>query len=74
MLYSLHIPAGTKVLGKNGIVTLKGDAYIKDATRDSDGAFRYSIGANEYICSAGCCTFEAEPDYIRHPEGLVWIG
>ena len=74
MLYSLYIPAGTKVLGRNGIVELRGDAHVTGATRDEDGAFRYSIGQNEYICSAGCCEFSQEAEYMRHPNGLVWIG
>lgn len=74
MTFSLYIPAGTKVLGRNGIVELRGDAFIPSATRDEDGAFRYSIGKNEYNCSAGCCEFEAVADYMRHPDGLVWIG
>jgi hypothetical protein len=79
MTYSLYIIEGTKVLTRKGIIELRGDAHVKGATRDHDGAFRYSIGKNEYICSAGCCEFKAEeaekePDWVRHPNALVWIG
>ena len=74
MTFSLYITAGTKVLGRNGIIELRGDAHITGATRDEDGAFRYMLGSNEYICSAGCCEFQTEADYVRHPDGLVWIG
>ena len=74
MTYSLYITKGTKVLTRNGMVELRGDAHVTGATRDEDGAFRYSIGNNEYICSAGCCEFKQEADYVRHPDGLVWIG
>ena len=74
MFYSLYIPQGTKVLDRKGIVELSGDVHVTGAIRDDDGAFRYNIGANEYICSAGCCEFKAESDYMRHPDGLVWIG
>ena len=78
MAFSLYIKQGTKVLSRTGVIELRGDAHIKGATRDEDGAFRYSIGKNEYICSAGCCEFKSEPEaqaeYMRHPDGLVWIG
>lgn len=74
MFYSLYITEGTKVLGHNGIVELSGDVHVTGSTRDEDGAFRYSIGAEEYICSAGCCDFKEESEYVRHPDGLVWIG
>ena len=74
MSYSLYITEGTKVLGRNGLVELRGDVHVTGASRDDDGAFRYNIGSNEYICSAGCCEFIAESDDMRHPDGLVWIG
>jgi len=58
MFFSLAIPAGTIVMSsKRGMVTLLADVEIIGATRDTDGAFRYSIGDTKYIVSAGCCTF-----------------
>jgi hypothetical protein len=55
--YSLYIPAGTKVLGKKGMVELSGDAYISGATREKGGEFYYTIGSQEFYCSSGCCNF-----------------
>lgn len=72
MLYSLAIPAGTIVLSERGIVTLKADVEVSGATRDADGAFRYSIGGTKYIVSAGCCKFTAETyEGWTHEKGLI---
>ena len=73
MFYSLVIHQGTKVLSRNGLVELSGDVYVDDATRDSDGAYRYTVDGREYICSSGCCEEQPQPNAYRHTDGLVWI-
>lgn len=80
MLYSLYIPAGTKVLSeKAGLVTLSADAHIRDAVREEDGGFTYSVGKSRYYTCAGVIEFAPqEADEfsgpVRHKDGLVWIG
>lgn len=60
MFYTLKIPAGTKVLSsKRGLVSLRADVEVSDATRDADGAFRYSVLGTAYLVAAGCCEFTA---------------
>jgi hypothetical protein len=70
--YTLAIQAGTKVLGKNGIVTLKDDCIVTGAQRQDSGEFLYSLGSNQYYVSAGCCSFSPESDAAwMHKDGLV---
>jgi len=75
MTYSLYIKAGTLVQGQHGMIKLSGDVAVTGATREDDGSFLYQIGSRPYYCSAGCCEFEEDREYIyRHKDGLVWIG
>lgn len=70
MLYSLYIPANTIVgsyssKGQHNIfvcsyVTLRGDVFIRDAVKTSDGGFDYFIGSNKYYCSPDFCTAEQQ--------------
>jgi hypothetical protein len=70
--FNLYIPAGTKVLSRNGMVTLSGDCYVKGAVREKDGGFTYAVGKTEYYCSAGCCQFTQESEEVlMHKTGLV---
>ena len=73
MFFSLAIPAGTIVASsKRRLVTLLEDVEIIGATRDADGAFRYSIGDTKYIVSGGCCKFTAEAyEGWTHENGLI---
>lgn len=71
--FSIYIPAGTIVVASrnrrdrtgrlvgadNHTVTLQGDCYIDEATRDEDGAYSYCLRPDEkdatiYTCCAGC--------------------
>lgn len=73
--FNLYINAGTKVLSKNGLVTLAGDCYVKGATRQKDGGFCYTVDKTKYYCSAGCCEFSQESDEVlMHKNGLVAFG
>jgi hypothetical protein len=73
--YFLKIPAGTKVLSKQGMVELIDTFYIGGAIREEDGAYRYTINNEEFICAGGCCeAWEALPEMVRHKDGLIWIG
>jgi len=72
MFFTLLIPAGTIVLSKRGTVKLVASVDIFHATRDADGAFRYTLGTNEYVVSAGCCKFAPEAiEGWTHKNGLV---
>lgn len=83
MAYSFTIPAGTKVLSsRRGMVEIRGDAYINGATRDPDGAFRYTLdngsGREIYIASAGtvrnvCRDNSRADEMVHHRAGLVWL-
>jgi len=70
--FNLYIPADTKVLSRNGLVTLAGDCAISNAIRQADGGFTYTVGKTEYYCSAGCCEFsEQVEEVLMHKNGLV---
>jgi hypothetical protein len=70
--FSLYIPAGTKVLSRNGLVTLEGDCAVSNAIRQADGGFTYTVGKTEYYCAAGCCEFsEQGEEVLIHKNGLV---
>ncbi len=73
MFFSLAIPAGTIVCSnRRGAVTLQADVEVSGATRDADGAFRYSIGDTKYIVAGGCCKFTAEAyEGWTHENGLI---
>lgn len=76
MAYSFTIPAGVKVLSdRRGLVELRAPAHIDNATRDEDGAYRYSLGRETYIASAGTVENVRESSGLwRHRDGLVWLG
>ena len=40
-------------------VTLVGDVYV-DAYRDYDGSWVYSVGKQQYCCSGGLATVQAQ--------------
>lgn len=70
--FNLYIPAGTKVLSRDGVVTLIADCWVSNAIRQADGGFSYSVGKTEYYCSAGCCEFsEQVEEVLTHKNGLV---
>jgi len=62
MLYSLYIPANTIVgsYSSSSYVTLRGDVFIRDAVKTSDGGFDYFVGNNKYYCSPDFCTAEQQ--------------
>lgn len=81
--FSLHIPAGTKVLARtsrNGsqLVTLQGDVYVTGArhTPENGGGYEYSVGGREYYAADGLGMVAhkeqpAEEEVWSHPHGLV---